>query len=72
MTQAASIFALRVARRTYGSRADVRTCHAQSWSRDGNVAEFQAFVGRTKGNETTGHNITLTVRKMNAETDRRS
>ena len=62
MKEAAAIFAKRAARKTYGSRGDVRTCNVGSYSQDGTLAEFSAFVGLTRGNETTGHNIQFTVR----------
>lgn len=64
MQHAAEIFALRWARRQYGKRGDARTCVQGSYSRDGSLAEYQAFIGITKGNETTGHNIHFTVYRV--------
>lgn len=63
MSDAARVFALRHARRCYGSRADVRTCTMGSYAQNGSCAEFSAFVGITRGNETTGHNINFTVHR---------
>jgi hypothetical protein len=64
ITAAAEIFATRAARREFGKRGHARTCTMGSHSADGRLAEFSAFIGRTAGrNETTGHNIHLTVRR---------
>ena len=63
ITDAARIFALRHARRCYGSSADVRTCTMGSYAQNGSCAEFSAFVGITRGSETTGHNISFTVHR---------
>jgi hypothetical protein len=61
MTEAAHVFARRMARRQFGSRGDVRTCTQGSYAQDGSLAEFSAFIGATKGHETTGHNVNFTV-----------
>lgn len=61
--EAAGIFANRAARRKYGKRGYARTCTMGSYSQDGSLAEFSAFIGYTSGqNETTGNNINFTVR----------
>jgi hypothetical protein len=60
---AARIFAMREARDLYGSRGDCRTCTVGSYSTDGLVVQFSAFIGRTRGNVTTGHNVIFTVYK---------
>jgi len=62
IAEAASIFAQRAARREFGPRGDVRTCNQGSYAQNGSCAEYSAFIGRTRGNETTGHNINFTVR----------
>jgi hypothetical protein len=60
-TDAARIFSQRIARAEYGRRGDCRTCRAESYSKDGSRVEFSAFIGRTRGNETTGRNVMFTV-----------
>lgn len=59
--EAAEIFAMRKARAQYGTRGTVRTCNLGSYAEDGSLAEFSAFIGTNKGNETTGHNVNFTV-----------
>lgn len=60
MKEAAFIFARRLARKEFGKRGDVRTCELGSWAHC--LGEFSAFIGITKGAETTGHNVNFTVR----------
>lgn len=63
MTDAAELFANRIARKTYGRRAYARTCACGSQSRDGSIGEYNAFVG-VSGPErgmTTGKNVFFTV-----------
>jgi hypothetical protein len=62
MKEAAAIFAARLARREFGKRGEARTCTIGSYSQDGTLGEFSAFIGLTKGNETTGRNVSFTVR----------
>ena len=64
-TDAGRIFARREARDLYGPSGDCRTCRMGGYSTDGSAAEFSAFIGRTRGNETTGHNVLFTVYKRN-------
>ena len=59
---AAGIFAARIARAEFGQCGDARTCKMDSYSQDGTYAEFSAFIGITRGNETTGRNINFSVR----------
>jgi len=60
--EAAKIFALRSARRSYGRSGRVGPLNAECWTRDGRVVEFSAFIGYPTGhNETTGHNVRFTV-----------
>ena len=61
MSEAARIFAARAGRREFGNRAGVRTCVRQSYAQDGSLAEYSAFIGLTRGSETTGRNINFTV-----------
>lgn len=61
LSDAAHIFARRMARREFGKRGDVRTCTMGSYAQDYSFAEFSAFIGTTKGNETTGRDIQITV-----------
>ena len=62
MREAAAIFAARMARKFYGSKGYCRSCVMGSYSQDGSLAEFSAFIGYTTGrNETTGHNVSFTV-----------
>jgi len=58
---AARIFATRMAHAEYGRRGDCRTCRVESYSKDGSRVEFSAFIGRTRGNCSTGHNVMFTV-----------
>jgi hypothetical protein len=58
---AAEIFAARIARNEFGKRGDCRTCKMDSYSQDGTSADFSAFIGITRGNETTGRNINFSV-----------
>jgi hypothetical protein len=60
--EAAHIFATRLAKKKYGRSAYVRTLNVDSYSQDGSVSNYQAFVGvRTGSHETTGSNIYFTV-----------
>lgn len=62
MTDAAEVFATRAARRVYGRKGYARTLCLNSWTQDGRLGEYNSFVGYRSGlNETTGHNIHLTV-----------
>ena len=64
ISEAAQTFALRKARQVYGSRATAPVCTMGSYATNGSCAEFSAFIGRTKGSETTGHNINFTVHRL--------
>jgi len=59
--EAAAIFAARLARKSYGARGDVRTLSVSSHAADNSLAEYSAFIGLTRGYETTGHNVNFTV-----------
>ena len=59
--EAAAIFAARLARKSYGSRAIVRALNVSSYAADNSIAEYSAFIGLTRGHETTGHNVNFTV-----------
>jgi hypothetical protein len=62
MREAALIFALRAARREYGSKAIVVTCNQQAMAMDGSFAEYQAFVGVPHGSRSIcGKNIRFSV-----------
>jgi hypothetical protein len=62
MKEAAEIFAARKARAAYGRAGYARTCNLESWSQDGTLGEFNAFIGyRSAPNETTGGNVRFTV-----------
>lgn len=66
LREAAEIIANRKARALYGKTGYARTCTLESWSEDGKIGEFNAFIGyRTGLNQTTGRNVrfTLTRRK---------
>lgn len=62
---AARVFAGRQARREYGRTGHVRTLRADSWTRDGSSATFEAFIGRPGSgidrNTTVGRNVWLHV-----------
>ena len=61
MKEAAQIFAQRMARKEFGKRGGCRTCTIEAYAQDGRLAEFSAFIGITRGHETTGHNVNFTV-----------
>ena len=66
MTEAAEIFAARMARKEFGKSAYCRTCNVESWSQEGSLGEDQAFIGYTpagkhNSNTTAGKNIRFTV-----------
>jgi hypothetical protein len=61
-TAAAEIFALRKARATYGRSGRVGALRLDSYSVNGRLAEFDAFIGRPSGrNETSGANVRFTI-----------
>ena len=63
MNEAAEIFAGRMARALYGRKGYARTCTKNSWSQDGTLGEYNAFIGYSTGqNETTGSNTYFSVR----------
>jgi len=62
--EAAAIFAARLARKSYGARGDVRALSVSSYAADNTLAEYSAFIGLTRGHETTGHNVNFTVTKF--------
>jgi hypothetical protein len=62
MHEAAEIFAARKARALFGRSGYARTCNLESYSQDGTLGEYNAFVGYSTGrNETTGRNVRFTV-----------
>lgn len=62
MKEAAEIIAGRKARAAFGRRGYARTCNLESWSQDGTIGEFNAFIGySTAPHETTGHNVRFTL-----------
>lgn len=61
MREAAMVFAGRLARKSFGRRADVRVLRQDCTSFDYRMAEYEAFIGLTSGNETTGRNVRFTV-----------
>ena len=62
MKEAAEIIAGRKARAAFGRRGYARTCNLESWSQDGTIGEFNAFIGYSTGlHETTGHNVRFTL-----------
>ena len=64
MGEAAQIFASRAARRKYGRTGYALRPTVQAHAQDMRLAEFSAFIGYATGrNETSGNNITFTVRR---------
>ncbi len=62
MRVAAETFATRMARREFGRQGYARTCNLTSWSQDGSLGEYHAFIGyRTGQHETTGRDVQFTV-----------
>ena len=61
-SQAASVFALRKARTQYGKTAQVGALRLDSYSSNGLVYNFDAFIGYPVGrNQTAGCNVRFTV-----------
>ena len=58
MQEAAEIFANRIARKKYGRNGYARTCHRESTTIDGGMAEYNAFLGYTPAGK---HNAGTTV-----------
>lgn len=59
---AAVVFANRYARRVYGKRGHCRVIRLDSWTQDGRLSNFQAFIGiHNRDGSTTGGNIPLQV-----------
>jgi hypothetical protein len=62
MQEAAQIFADRKARKIFGKSGYCRTCLLGSWSQNGEMGEFSAFIGYSTGaNETAGINVNFSV-----------
>lgn len=56
------IFARRKARRLYGRRGTVGALRLDSWSQDGTVMEFDAYIGRpVRDGGVAGRNVRFTV-----------
>ena len=71
MSEAAEIFAGRMARKKYGKTGYCRTCNLESWSQDQTLGEFNAFIGYTPAGKhnrgtTVGGNIRFSVRTEEA------
>lgn len=65
MADAAKVFAQRLARKSYGSRGYALRPVGGSYTEDGRLVEYSAFVGYSTGrNETTGKNVHFTVREL--------
>ena len=67
MSEAAEIFAGRMARKKYGKTGYCRTCNLESWSQDQTLGEYNAFIGYTPAGKhnrgtTVGGNIRFSVR----------
>jgi len=72
MQEAAEIFANRKARRKYGRGGYSRTCTRESSTMDGEMAEYNAFLGYTPAEKhnagtTTGTNERFAVRILFAK-----
>jgi hypothetical protein len=65
-SEAAAIFANRLAVRQYGKRGYMRTCRLHSWTESGREHTFEVFIGYSVGGGTTsGHNEWLHVYAAN-------
>jgi len=68
MADAAGAFAVRLARRHWGRRGEVRTLRADCWAADGSSAEYDAFIGRPgRGIDrgaTVGGNVRFVVHRI--------
>lgn len=61
-TDAAKVFAARLARAKYGRNGYCRVLRLDSWSQNGERHNFEAFIGRDAGGGTTsGSNVHLQV-----------
>lgn len=64
-SDAARVFAERMARSKYGARGAVGALRCDSWSQDGRLHVFEAFVGRkSRLNDVDGCNYWLSVRTL--------
>lgn len=61
MRDAADAFAGREARKLYGKAGGVRTLMQQGHSRDGKMAEWEAFIGVRRGDGFVGKNFWFSV-----------
>ena len=66
MSEAAGIFADRMARKKYGKTGYARTCNLESWSQDQTLGEYSAFIGHAPAGKhnrgtTVGGNIRFSV-----------
>jgi hypothetical protein len=63
MADAARIFAGRLARRHHGKRGHVVTFHCDSWSENGRMGVYEAFVGHpgNQQGETIGGDVRIVV-----------
>jgi len=65
MSEAAEIFAARIARKKYGKSGYCRICNLESWSQDRSLGEYNAFIGYTPAHnqgQTVGNNTRFSVR----------
>ena len=62
MDDAAKLFAQRMARKQFGIRGYALRPVAGSYTEDGRLVEYSAFIGYSTGrNQTTGRNVHFTV-----------
>jgi len=67
MSEAAEIFAARIARKEFGKSGYFLICNLESWSLDHSLGEYNAFIGYTPAGkhnqgQTVGNNIRFSVR----------
>ena len=63
-SDAARIFAGRMARKEYGRRGYVRSMRLNSWAENGQSHTFEAFIGRDVGNACSGRNEWVYVSRV--------
>ena len=61
MSQAAEIFAARMARRKYGKSGRVAACRVDGYTPDGRTVDAEAFIGYRAGDGTAGNNVRFTM-----------
>jgi hypothetical protein len=66
-SEAAAIFARRIAQKEFGKRGFCRTMRVSNWASDGSTVTYEAFIGvpvRGEPGLTSGRNVIFTVYRV--------